>query len=198
MTTTLSDKSLFDRIAALLPQDAREDFYRSMAHLQRLGPDDEILHIAEAMGFLSLVIRQTPSEIAEERAKIEALLKDANAELARSLDTDNIAAILSESVRQQFEASGIGSNTQLLRNTAIDFAKALDTFTDPARGALPRLHVALKAMQADLDNAALHIRVLSRSLAADLHRALAIVAVGALLVGFILGVSYVRLATQQP
>ena len=143
------------------------------------------LHVA--MGYLALITRQAPVEIAAERTKIEELLEKAMAELEHSLDAHNIAALLSESLRQQFEASGLAVNGQLLRNTANDFSEALDTFLDPARGALARLSGSLARMQADLDNAACHIRALSRSLAQDLHRALAVVAIGALVLGFLLG-----------
>jgi hypothetical protein len=190
--TTRADETLFDRIAALLPVENRQEFYRRMAHLRSLGPNDEILQVAEAMGFLALIMRQTPAEIAAERTKIETLIQTATADLARFLDVNHIAAVLAESLRQQFEASGLGGNAQLLRSTATTFAKALDTFLDPARGALPRLSGALAMMQADLDNAASHIRALSRLLVKDIHRALAIVTVGALVVGFFLGVSYVQ------
>jgi len=190
MTTQASDDTLFDRIAALLPVENRQEFYRRMAHLRNLGPNDEILQVAEAMGYLALITRQVPAEIAAERTKIEALLRTARADLAQSLDVNRITATLAESLRQQFEASGLGSNAQRLRNTAIDFAKALDTFADPARADI--LNAATARMQANLDNAACHIRFLSRSLVKDLHRALAIIAVGAILIGFFLGVSYVR------
>ena len=187
MTTPAPHETLFDRIAALLPLENRQEFYRRMTHLRNLGPNDEILQLAEAMGYLALITRQAPVEIAAERTKIEELLEKAMAELEHSLDAHNIAALLSESLRQQFEASGLAANGQLLRNTALDFSEALDTFLDPARGALARLSGSLARMQADLDNAASHIRALSRSLAQDLHRALAVVAIGALVLGFLLG-----------
>jgi hypothetical protein len=187
MTTPAPHETLFDRIAALLPFENRQEFYRRMTHLRNLGPNDEILQLAEAMGYLALITRQAPVEIAAERTKIEELLEKAMAELEHSLDAHNIAALLSESLRQQFEASGLAANGQLLRNTANDFSEALDTFLDPARGAPARLSGSLARMQADLDNAACHIRALSRSLAQDLQRALAVVAIGALLLGFLLG-----------
>jgi hypothetical protein len=187
MTTPAPHETLFDRIAALLPFENRQEFYRRMAHLRNLGPNDEILQLAEAMGYLALITRQAPVEIAAERTKIEELLEKAMAALEHSLDAHNIAALLSESLRQQFEASGLAANGQLLRNTANDFSEALDTFLDPARGALARLSGSLARMQADLDNAACHIRALSRSLAQDLHRALAVLAIGALVLGFLLG-----------
>ena len=179
-------ESPFDAIARLLPEGDREYFYRRIAHLRDLNPNDDMLQIAEAMGFLAVLIRQAPAEIAAERIKLEELFENTMAGLERFLDAEKIAALLSQSLRQQFEASGLGVNGQSLRSTAADLAKALDRFGDPARGALARLNSALARMQAEL--------ALSRSLAQDLHRALAIVGVGAVLIGFFLGVLYVRWA----
>src|SRR5690348_1032917 len=76
MTTTATDLTLFDRIADLLPVDLRENFYRRMAHLRQLGPNDDILQIAEAMGYLALVTREVPAEVATERVKLEALFEE--------------------------------------------------------------------------------------------------------------------------
>ncbi|HUI78900.1 MAG TPA: hypothetical protein VLY24_13325, partial [Bryobacteraceae bacterium] len=63
-----------DAIAKLLPKDDREHFYRLMAHLHDVQPDDEILQIVEAMGFLGLLIGKAPAEVAAEREKLEKLL----------------------------------------------------------------------------------------------------------------------------
>ena len=81
MTAQLQDPSLFDSIASLLPADQREHFYRRMAYLQHLGPNDEILQLAEAMGFLALLTRQTPAHIAAERLKLETLFHNTLATL---------------------------------------------------------------------------------------------------------------------
>jgi hypothetical protein len=99
MTTPAPHETLFDRIAALLPFENRQEFYRRMTHLRNLGPNDEILQLAEAMGYLALITRQAPVEIAAERTKIEELLEKAMAELEHSLNAHNIAALLSESLR---------------------------------------------------------------------------------------------------
>ena len=74
---TDAPESIFDRIAKLLPADSREHFYRRMAHLRDLSPEDDMLQIAEAMGFLALITRQIPDEVAAERVKIGALFEDA-------------------------------------------------------------------------------------------------------------------------
>ena len=134
-----AEADFIDDIAALLPAEQRSLWYRDMAHLRRLPADDEMLRIARAMGFLALVTRQTPAQIAIEREQIAAILGDSvkamqsarqdtvalhqqlderlaqlPAEIAEGISPVAIAAKLSESLRQQFVASGIPATAQAL------------------------------------------------------------------------------------
>ena len=129
--------SLFDSVAKLLPAHLREHFYRRMAHFRSLAPNDELLQIAEAMGFLALVIRETPCAIAEERQQFETLLGasvhsvrsalDVATAYHRLLDTrlaqlpdeiqagigpEVITARIAESLRQQFAQTGLPAVTK--------------------------------------------------------------------------------------
>jgi hypothetical protein len=63
-------ETIFDQIAKLLPPDLREHFFRRIAHLRDLSPNDDMLLIAEAMGFLALLIRETPPLINAERLSL--------------------------------------------------------------------------------------------------------------------------------
>lgn len=150
---TAEHESAFDAIAALLPPATREQFYRRMAHLSRLPPDDEMLQIAEAMGYLALLIRDTPVEIAREREQLNALLgaglsglqrfQQATIEYHKSLDArllalpttvatgiapEKIAATIRESLRQKFAETGME-----------DTAKALNVLSDRMRQASAEL-----------------------------------------------------------
>jgi hypothetical protein len=132
MTPQAAEQSLFDAIAALLPTEQREYFYRRMAHLRQLSPNDEMLQIAEAMGFLALVTRETPSAIAVERQQIEAVLQKTvtalqmahkNAmdyqqqlearltklpqEIAMGISPEAIAAKITEGIRQRWTETGL-------------------------------------------------------------------------------------------
>ena len=69
-----AESDFIDDIAELLPAEQRPLWYRDMAHLRRLPADDEMLRIARAMGFLALVTRQTPAQIAMEREKLATIL----------------------------------------------------------------------------------------------------------------------------
>lgn len=137
--TPNGDADFIDEIAELLPSEQRQLWYRDMAHLRRLPADDELLRIARAMGFLALITRQAPVEIAQEREKLTTALEHAisstNAaredtirfhrevenrlatmpqEIAEGVNPAAIAAILAESLRQQFVASGLPETAQAL------------------------------------------------------------------------------------
>jgi hypothetical protein len=127
-----SERDFIDEIAELLPTEQRPLWYRDMAHLRRLPADDEMLRIARAMGFLAIVTRQAPAQIASERNHLATILDQSvkalqsarqemvalhkrlderltqlPAEVSRGIDPKTIAAVLSESLRQKFTESGL-------------------------------------------------------------------------------------------
>jgi hypothetical protein len=134
-----AEPDFIDDIAALLPAEQRPLWYRDMAHLRRLPADDEMLRIARAMGFLALVTRQTPAQIAIEREQIASILGDSvkamqsarqdaialhrqlderltqlPATIAEGISPAAIAGKLCESLRQQFLQSGIPETAKAL------------------------------------------------------------------------------------
>jgi len=125
-------ENLFDAIGKLVKPERREYFYQRMLYFRHLRPEDEILRIAEAMGFLALVIGEAPQEIAREREQLaeilgrsveamqaahqasmqyhqqlEERLTQLPAEIAQGIGAEAIAAKLSESLRQQFLETGL-------------------------------------------------------------------------------------------
>lgn len=159
--TSVEDQSLFDAIAGLLPAELREHFYRRMAHLRNLTPNDELLQIAEAMGFLAIVTRQAPAEIATERAKLETLFQEAGSALklahastiayqheldqrleelpvgiAVALNPQNVAALLSETLRQQFHEIGIPAVSETLSTQSQILPQNYDRIQQPTRDVL--------------------------------------------------------------
>jgi len=128
-----------DDIAELLPEEQRPLWYRDMAHLRRLPPDDELLRIARAMGFLAIVTRQAPAQIASERSQLTAILNQSvkaihavrqdmvglhkrlddrlshlPLEVSEGINPQTIAAVLSESLRQRFTESGLPETAKSL------------------------------------------------------------------------------------
>ena len=169
MTPPLTEvPSLFDAVADLLPAHLREHFYRRMAHLRQLSPNDDILHIAEAMGFLALVIRDTPSLVAQERERLDILLTasvrairdtfDAATAYHQLLDSrlqqlpmdiqaaispEAIAAHLTEALRQQLAHTGLPEWTnQIALHTAAlsNASKQLSSLHPPIHRPQHRRH----------------------------------------------------------
>lgn len=138
--TSTAETDFIDEIAELLPAGQRPLWYRDMAHLRRLPADDELLRIARAMGFLTLITREAPVEIAREREKLttalEGAINETNAareeairfhrevesrlaamppqEIGKGVNPAAIAAILAESLRQQLVESGLPETAQAL------------------------------------------------------------------------------------
>ena len=70
----LVPENLFEAIATLLPAEQREYFYQRMMYFRHLRPEDELLRIAEAMGFLALLIREAPEKLASEREQFAEIV----------------------------------------------------------------------------------------------------------------------------
>src|SRR5260370_18317281 len=66
---------LFEAIAQLLEPGQREYFYQRMLYLKHLRPEDELLRLVEAIGFLALLIREAPHAVAVEREQLAQLLE---------------------------------------------------------------------------------------------------------------------------
>lgn len=62
--------SVYDRIGAYLPADQREMYYRYVAHLRTLAPEDSLLVLAEGMAVFACISRQVPEALAAEREKL--------------------------------------------------------------------------------------------------------------------------------
>jgi hypothetical protein len=209
-------ETIFDQIAKLLPRELREHFFRRIAHLRDLTPNDDMLLIAEAMGFLALLIRETPPLITAERqaleaslhetlgtiealhgntlhsnARLEDRLMDLPAAIQAGIDADTIAAKIAESIRQSFiqtELASVAQQVQLHASTISEATRQLATTLDDSHsGPTVRAQRAVTTMLADLSNAGAHIRALTKDLTRQIRSAVAILCTAALTLGFLLG-----------
>ena len=229
-----AESDFIDDIASLLPAQERPLWYRDMAHLRRLPADDEILRIARAMGFLALVTRQTPAQIAIEREQIASILgdgvkamqsarQDAIAlhrqlderltklpeAIAEGISPVAIAAKLSESLRQQFVASGIPETAQALamvskqtRQIAGEFDQSTKQLTDSYRGAAGEARRALNELRTSIEYATGAARQAAHDLTHTFLReykwSVLVLCTAALAVGFALGILYYRWINSTP
>jgi hypothetical protein len=187
-----------------------------------LPESDEMLRILRAMQFLMVLIEQAPGRVAIEREQLaevlgraiesiqathqasttyqrqlEARLAKLPQEIARGIDCEAIAAKLGESLRQQFQQTGlpavadaIGTQATTLRNTTKALSIVVSELAHPQTGAGPRVNEGLSRMKANLDNAAEHVRVQMNGLGKELWRSIAVMCGGTLVIGFLLGMLY--------
>ena len=229
-----AESDFIDDIARLLPADQRPLWYRDMAHLRRLPDDDEMLRIARAMGFLALVTRQTPAQIAIEREQLATILGDSikaiqsarrdavalrqqleerlaqlPAEIAEGISPAAIAAKLSESLRQQFVASGIPETAQALavvskqtQQVAGEFDRSSKQLTDSYRGAASDVRRALDQMRSSIeyasDAATRAAHDLTHTFLREYKWSVLALCSAALAVGFALGTLYYRWINRTP
>ena len=65
---------MFDDIANYVPEEHLPEFWRVVAHLRQLKPDDEILRIFQAMGVMTFILRDLPSALIAERKEWKSQL----------------------------------------------------------------------------------------------------------------------------
>jgi hypothetical protein len=76
---------VWEELAELVPSDKREAYWKFVAHLKTMHPEDEMLRLCQAIGFLAWITRSVPTELAGERKawmlfiqQSHALLEDSN------------------------------------------------------------------------------------------------------------------------
>jgi hypothetical protein len=152
---------LVDEIASLLEPGQREPFYRCMLSFKHLRPEDELLRLVQAIGFLALLIRDAPVAVARERVQLAQLLETSLAtiqaaweaeraylqqlddrltglptDLAQRISPEAIARAITESLRQQFVQSGLPATADALTALSQQLAQA----TGPLQRAAAQLH----------------------------------------------------------
>jgi len=175
------EPTLFDSLARLVPEDLQAAYYRVLAHTRTLSPDDEMLRILEAMGILALLTRQTPKDIADEREgfqemldlhrqfsneaqqkmlgyvhELEARISALPGEIKAGLDSQQIAKLLGESLRQHFLQSGITATVNGLQTTNAaltaaqkELSTALRNLSDSRGGVVAQVESANRAKTVD-------------------------------------------------
>lgn len=120
------------------PQD-REWFAGLVSYVQSLPPQDEFVQVAQLFGFLTLIGRELPEQLEQQRQQLRKLLLDAHAEFKKQVQTNadyhdrlaerlnrlpeelahgvqpaEIAKAMAESFRQQIAGTGLRETASLL------------------------------------------------------------------------------------
>jgi hypothetical protein len=145
------------------PQN-REAYAELVSYLKSLSPDDELVKVAQLLGFLTLMGRELPDAIAKGQTELREMLLKAHTAFQKLVETnagyhqelnarlnqlpDEIAAgvkpeaivkVMSESFRQQIAQTGL-QETQKRLSAAASELKATTTALDEAVKPVTRLY----------------------------------------------------------
>jgi predicted secreted protein len=215
------EPTLFDSLARLVPEELQTAYYRVLAHTRTLSPDDEMLRILEAMGILALLTRHTPKDIADERERfqellelhrqssdeaqqkmlgyvreLEARISDLPRGIKASLDPEQIAKMLGESLRQHFIQSGILETVKGLQATSAamtssqkELTTALHNLSDSHGGVVAQVEYANSQIENSLERRTKTMEALLHEWKSDLLRIwIPLIAGAAMLVGLFGGI----------
>jgi hypothetical protein len=180
-----------------------------------------MLRILEAMGILALLTRHTPKDIADERERfqellelhrqfsdeaqqkmlgyvreLEARISDLPRGIKASLDPDQIAKMLGESLRQHFIQSGISETVKGLQATSAamtssqkELTMALHNLSDSHGGVAAQVEYANNRIEHSLERRAKTMDALLHEWKSDLLRIwIPLIAGAAMLVGLFGGI----------
>lgn len=74
---------MFDEVGKYVPEEHLPEFWRVIAHLRELKPDDEILRLLQGMGALTFILRDLPAALIDERNAWQAQIDACHADLAK-------------------------------------------------------------------------------------------------------------------
>jgi chromosome segregation ATPase len=139
------------------PQD-REWFAGLVAYIHSLPPQDEFVQVAQLFGFLTLIGRELPEQLDEQRQQLRKLLLDAHAEFKKQVQTNasyhdrlaerlnrlpeeiangvkpaEIAKAMAESFRQQIAATGLAETKSLLSAATNDLRRVTRDLDEAVR-----------------------------------------------------------------
>lgn len=77
---------IFDTIAVYVPEAHQQEYWRMVAKFRRINPDDEILNIILAMGILTLLLRELPTVLIEERKNLQQRLDVFREEVGKMME----------------------------------------------------------------------------------------------------------------
>ena len=194
-------------------------------------PNDEMLRILEAMGVLALLTRETPAAIAEERKELQSILESSAShargierrmeayttrlesrltqlpkELETGLDPPRLAKLLSESLRQCFQRSGLPDTGSALSRSCAELNSVQKQLLNVLREvAHPDIGIVARTKSAN-DSLLRSMTIRAQQMEDFLARLekqiwatwLPVVASAALALGFVLGTWFANERTATP
>ncbi len=123
------EEDLWEELAQLVPEEKREAYWKYLAHLKTLHPQDEILRLCQAIGFLPLLIRTVPLELAQERERWKLILAE----------SEKLLSQIQEERRKVF------SEVASIENKLRDVCKGMNKCADEVRLDLKNATMLMKS-----------------------------------------------------
>ena len=161
------------------PQN-REAYAELVSYLKSLSPDDELVKVAQLLGFLTLMGRELPDALAKGQSELQEMLLKAHTafqklvetnagyhqelnarlsklpeEIAAGVKPEAIVKAMSESFRQQILKTGLQETQTLLSATASGLrttAQALDAAVEPITTRYNDLAYRIETQAKNLDS----------------------------------------------
>ena len=176
-------RDLIERIASALPPHVRADYYREMAHCRVLPESDEMLRILRAMQFLTLLIEQAPSEVAEEREKLTQVLQESveavcathrsameylqrledriaqlPQEVSDGIRPEMVAQLICQDLRTRFAdiprtVETLSGTSRIMQDASNEFQRTAAQLTASYRGVAQTAKVAIDELQTSIGQA---------------------------------------------
>jgi hypothetical protein len=157
---TATQDSLRDLAAQLTDPRDRERYAALIAYFRSLPAHDELFHLAELLGFLSLLGQRLPEALGEVltefrsqakttreyRAFLEERLGRLPQEIISGVDLDRMTQTMGESFRQQLTAVGLENTMTLLRSST----QEVSTLSAEISGALNNVAQEYKGISATI------------------------------------------------
>lgn len=110
--------SIFEELEIFIPTDVLPTYHRYLAYVQKLPPDDELMHLLQAMGILTLLTRQVPAELIAERKELKKYLSEVQSDIGHSIILNKMEMVSAENA---------------IKSSAKELSQAVATVTESAR-----------------------------------------------------------------
>jgi hypothetical protein len=171
---TATQDSLRDLAAQLTDPQDRERYAALIAYFRSLPAHDELFHLAQLLGFLSLLGQRLPEALnevltefrweakttREYRSLLEERLARLPQEIVSGVDLDRMKQTMGESFRQQLTAVGLENTMTLLRTSTLN----ISTLSAEISAALNKVAQEYKGVSATISTELEKLTAASRQL----------------------------------
>lgn len=166
MTTTVLPTTLTTLAARLTDPRDRETYAGIVSYFNSIPRHDELFHLVELLGLLSLLGQRVPDAIgellaelradtrvaADYRAQLDSRLTQLPQEITSGINLDAFGRAMSERLRQQLSNTGLQEIATVMNTSARQVILLAEQITTTLKPALEQYHQMASRITADLEN----------------------------------------------